>query len=79
MVKLNVMNLQRFFDEVNQCVGPIVIEAPDGQQADLRKNSFLQYVIDSTHQPEEATPVTVKVEKSDDIRRLLDFAVRDCA
>ena len=79
MVKLNVMNLQRFFEEVNQCVGPIVLEAPDGQQADLRKNSFLQYVIGSSHQPEEATPVTLKVAETDDIRRLLDFAVSDCA
>ena len=77
MVTLEVTNLNHFFTVVDKCDGPIEMDSPDGQKADLRNNAFLQYVLGSTQQPMLTTHVQLKVRDPEDVRRLLEFAISD--
>ena len=77
MIKLNVYNLKRFFEIVNHCDGPVFLDAPDGKSEDLRRNSFLQYVISSSQPKSSFTHFDVRVSDKDDIARLLQFCMGD--
>lgn len=77
MIRMNVYNLPRFFSIVNKCNGPIFLEDPEGKREDLRRNSFLQYVISDIGKGQQPVNVNLKVSKKEDIARLLEFSIGD--
>lgn len=74
MIQLNVSNFSKFFETIDRCENPILIVSPDGKQEDLRNNTFLRYVLESSRPENTASALNLQVSGAGDYEKLLNYA-----
>lgn len=75
MLKMNVCNMQRFFEVVNRCEHPVKLVVSEGEAEDIRGNTFVQDLLMSMHNG--ITELTIETEDSVDTMSLLRFMMED--
>ena len=75
MLKMNVCNMQRFFEVVNRCEHPVKLVVSEGKAEDLRGNTFVQGLL--LDMQEGITALSVETEDSVDTMSLLRFMMED--
>lgn len=79
MLKLNVLNVNRFWDTVNGCEDTVRLICEDGQKLELNKAYGLQEELSSKNtDPEDGMQVMLEVPGASDFRRILSFCYGDC-
>ena len=75
MLKMNVCNLQRFFEVVDSCEHPVMLVVSEDMAEDLRNNAFVQGLL--LDMQEGITELTIETEDSVDTMSLLRFMMED--
>ncbi len=75
MLKMNVCNLDRFFEVVNQCENPVKLVVPDGNSEELRGNVFVQDLLIGMRNG--ITQLSIEADPGDDTMRLIRFMMED--
>ena len=75
MLKMNVCNLQRFFEVVDRCEHPVMLVVSEDRSEDLRSNAFVQGLL--LDMQEGITELTIETEDSVDTMSLLRFMMED--
>ena len=75
MLKMNVCNLQRFFEVVDSCEHPVMLVVSEDMSEDLRSNAFVQGLL--LDMQEGITELTIETEDSVDTMSLLRFMMED--
>lgn len=75
MLKMNVCNMQRFFEVVNRSEHPVKLIVSEDEAKDIRGNAFVQDLLLSMHNG--ITELTIETEDSVDTMSLLRFMMED--
>ena len=75
MLKMNVCNLNRFFEVVNACENPVKLVVPDGNSEELRGNVFVQDLL--IEMRSGITQLTIEADSGDDTMKLIQFMMED--
>ena len=75
MLKMNVCNLQRFFEVVDRCEHPVMLVVSEDMSEALRSNAFVQGQL--LDMQEGITELTIETEDSVDTMSLLRFMMED--
>jgi hypothetical protein len=75
MLKMNVCNLERFFEVVNQCEKPVMLVVPDGNAEELRGNVFVQDLL--LEMRNGITQLSIEADPGEDTMRLILFMMED--
>lgn len=75
MMKINVTNLERFFEIVNACESPVQLIVAEREPEELRGNSFVQNLLKDTQNG--VTKLSVKTASEKDTIRLIRFMMED--
>lgn len=79
MLKLNVLNVKRFWDTVNGCKDTIRLICEDGQKLELNKAYGLQKELSGKNtNPKDRMKVMLEIPDPTDFRRILAFCYGDC-
>lgn len=79
MIKLNILNLERFLETVNRCTGRVLIIRPDGEKADINKQYDVQRELwEEYRERAEYLPLTLKIEDPSDYMRIVSCYAGDC-
>ena len=75
MMKINVTNLGRFFEIVNNCEGSVKLIVAEREPEELKGNSFVQNLLLDTQNG--ITKLSVETETERDTIRLIRFMMED--
>ena len=75
MMKINVSNLGRFFEIVNNCEGSVKLIVAEREPEELKGNSFVQNLLLETQNG--ITRLSVETESERDTIRLIRFMMED--
>jgi len=75
MLRMNVCNLDRFFEVVNHCENPVKLVVPGQEPEELRNNGFLQDLLIETRNG--ITTLSVQAEAAEDTMKLIRFMMED--
>ena len=75
MMKINVCNLDRFFQVVNSCEHPVKLIVSETSAEDLRGNEFVQNLLKDMQ--DGITELSIETENSVDAMALLRFMMED--
>ncbi len=75
MMKINVCNLDRFFQVVNSCEHPVKLIVSETSAEDLRGNEFVQNLLKDMQ--DGYTELSIETENSLDAMALLRFMMED--
>ena len=75
MMKINVTNLGRFFEIVNNCEGSVKLIVAEREPEELKGNSFVQNLLLDTQNG--ITKLSVETESERDTIRLIRFMMED--
>ncbi|HWQ06918.1 MAG: hypothetical protein ABFD03_10830 [Clostridiaceae bacterium] len=75
MMKVNVCNLERFFQVVNSCEHPVKLVVSEANAEDLRGNEFVQGLL--LDMQDGITELSIETEDSLDAMSLLRFMMED--
>lgn len=75
MLRMNVCNLNRFFEVVNQCEHPVKLVVPDGNSEELRGNAFVQDLLIETQNG--ITQLSIEADPGNDTIRMIRFMMED--
>ncbi len=75
MIKLNVTNLKRFFEIVNNAEGSVKLLVAEREPEELKGNSFVQNLLLDTQNG--VTKLSVETESERDTIRLIRFMMED--
>lgn len=79
MMRLNILNLERFLQVVNSCCGAVYQVGPDGSRTDLRLAPALQDRLRERHgQNKGMLPLTLSVPGRADYMRIVSYYAGDC-
>lgn len=74
MIKLNILNLEKFLEVVNECAGKVVMLCPDGERLDINKQYAVQYELYEKYRNNgNFLPLTLKIENSSDYTRIVSY------
>jgi len=75
MLRMNVCNLGRFFEVVNQCEYPVKLVVPNGNGEELRGNGFVQDLL--LEMQNGITQLSIDADPGEDTMRLIRFMMED--
>ena len=75
MMKINVTNLERFFEIVNACERSVQLMVAEREPEELRGNSFVQNLLKETQNG--VTKLSIKTASEKDTIRLIRFMMED--
>ena len=75
MMKINVANLERFFEIVNACESSVQLMVAEREPEELRGNSFVQNLLKDTQNG--VTKLSIKTASEKDTIRLIRFMMED--
>ena len=79
MMKLNILNMERFLDVVNSCEGTVYQIGPDGSRTDLRRAYRLQDDLRAQYRKNRGElPLTLVVPNGRDYLRVVYYYAGDC-
>ena len=79
MMRLNILNLERFLQVVNSCCGAVYQVGPDGSRTDLRLAPALQDRLRERHSRNKGMlPLTLSVPGRADYMRIVSYYAGDC-
>ena len=79
MMKLNILNMERFLDVVNSCEGAVYQIGPDGSRIDLRRAYRLQDDLRVQYRQNRGElPLTLVVPNGRDYLRVVYYYAGDC-
>ena len=79
MMKLNILNMERFLDVVNSCEGAVYQIGPDGSRTDLRRAYRLQDDLRAQYRKNRGElPLTLVVPNGRDYLRVVYYYAGDC-
>jgi len=75
MMKINVTNLERFFEIVNACESTVQLMVAEREPEELRGNSFVQNLLKETQNG--VTKLSIRTASEKDTIRLIRFMMED--
>jgi len=75
MMKINVTNLGRFFEVVNECEGSVKLIVAEREPEELKGNRFVQNLLLDTQNG--ITKLSLETESERDTIRLIRFMMQD--
>ncbi|MDP3446928.1 MAG: hypothetical protein Q8S22_02595 [Eubacteriales bacterium] len=75
MMKINVTNLGRFFELVNECEGSVKLIVAEREPEELKNNRFVQNLLLDTQNG--ITKLSLETESERDTIRLIRFMMQD--
>ena len=75
MMKINVTNLGRFFELVNECEGSVKLIVAEREPEELKNNRFVQNLLLDTQNG--ITRLSLETESERDTIRLIRFMMQD--
>lgn len=79
LLKLNILNIDKFLDIVNACTGPVTLAGPEGGTAVLAHNFALQEELRSRFfAAGQWLPLTLRVRTPRDYFHIVSYYTGDC-
>ncbi|MEM1484189.1 ribonuclease HII [Oscillospiraceae bacterium PP1C4] len=79
MLKLNVLNLERFLDVVNGCRNAINMIGADGQKENINKKDSIQREIQGEYSKNKGLlPITLEISDYKDYLSIVYYYIGDC-
>ncbi len=79
MMKLKVLNMERFLDVVNSCEGAVYQIGPDGSRTDFCRNRRLQDGLRAEYRRNKGVlPITLVIPNGRDYMRIVAYYAGDC-
>ena len=75
MLRMNVRNLDRFFEVVDRCEHPVKLVVPNGNAEELRGNGFVQDLL--LGMQNGITQLSIEADPGDDTIKLIRFMMED--
>ena len=79
MMKLKILNMERFLDVVNGCEGAVYQIGPDGSRTDIRRACRLQDGLRAQYRQNRGElPITLVIPNGRDYMRVVCYYAGDC-
>lgn len=79
MMKLKILNMERFLDVVNSCEGAVYRIGPEGSRTDFCRNRRLQDSLRAEYRRNKGElPITLVVPNGRDYMRIAAYYAGDC-
>lgn len=75
MMKMNICNLEQFFEVVNSCEAPVRLVVPDKETEELRNNDFIQSLL--LDMQKGITTLSIMTSSEEDTLKLIRFMMED--
>lgn len=79
MIKVNILNLKRFLETVNQCHGRIMVLSSDGQKMNITREYAIQKEMEKRYlENGRCLPLSLIIEESKDYMAVISYYAGDC-
>ncbi|HRX58222.1 MAG TPA: hypothetical protein P5075_05555 [Eubacteriales bacterium] len=75
MMKMNICNLEEFFEVVNSCEAPVELVVAGKEPEELRNNGFIQGLL--LDMQNGITTLSIKTASEEDTMRMIRFMMED--
>lgn len=79
MVKLNILNMERFLSTVNSCIGKVNMLCPDGKKVNINGEETVQdHLWQQYCQNENYLPLALEISNPRDYMNIVSYYAGDC-
>lgn len=79
MMKLNILNMNRFLETINECIGEIRMLCPDGKKVTLNRQYDIQNELLDQHRKSKNTlRLTLDIPNPNDYMSIVSYYAGDC-
>lgn len=79
MIKLNILNMKKFLQTVNDCSGMVNLLDADGRKEDINKNFLVQRKMLNRHMENgKYSPLVLEIAKPKDYMNIVFYYIGDC-
>jgi hypothetical protein len=79
MVKLNIFNMKRFLETVNECSGSINLLHPDGRKVNINRQYDIQNdLLQKYRKNNNCLKLSLDIPSMKDYLRIVYFTIGDC-
>lgn len=79
MIKLNVLNLKKFLEVVNGCVGEVMMHCKGGEKVNISRQYAIQEELRERYRGnKKCLPITLSIPNPKDYMSIVSYYAGDC-
>lgn len=79
MIKLNILNLKKFLEEVNECAGEVIMHRTDGEKVNIRRQYAIQNELrEKYRENKNCLPIVLSIPTPKDYMNIVSYYAGDC-
>lgn len=79
MIKLNILNLKKFLEVVNECAGGVMMHCTDGKKVNISRQYAIQNKLQEQYRENKnCLPITLSIPNPKDYMNIVSYYAGDC-
>lgn len=79
MIKLNILNLKKFLEVVNECAGEVMMHRTDGKKVNIRRQYAIQNELwEQYRKNKDCLPIMLSIPTPKDYMSIVSYYAGDC-